>query len=58
MTGFISRALMLAATAALSVVSLPAQESGNAQAGKDIFLKYTCYGCHGFSGQNGRKPGS
>ncbi len=23
------------------------------KAGKDLFLKYTCYGCHGFSGQNG-----
>jgi len=55
MTRFVSRVLMLAATAALSV-RLPAQESGNAEAGKDIFLKYTCYGCHGFSGQNG--PGA
>jgi mono/diheme cytochrome c family protein len=49
-----SRFLVLAAIAALSVVSSPAQE--NAEAGKDIFLKYTCYGCHGFSGQNG--PGA
>src|SRR3974377_1106136 len=28
----------------------------DAKAGQDIFLKYTCYGCHGFSGQNG--PGA
>lgn len=21
--------------------------------GKDLFVKYTCYGCHGFSAQNG-----
>src|SRR5690242_21110570 len=26
---------------------------GDAKAGKDLFVKYTCYGCHGFSGQNG-----
>ena len=25
----------------------------NGRNGKDLFLKYTCYGCHGFSGQNG-----
>ena len=56
MIRIVSRFLVLAAMVALSVVSLPAQESGNAEAGKDIFLKYTCYGCHGFSGQNG--PGA
>jgi mono/diheme cytochrome c family protein len=27
--------------------------TGNAAHGKELFLKYTCYGCHGFSGQNG-----
>jgi mono/diheme cytochrome c family protein len=26
---------------------------GDAKNGKDLFVKYTCYGCHGFSGQNG-----
>src|SRR5947209_1410064 len=30
--------------------------AGNAANGKELFLKYTCYGCHGFSGQNG--PGN
>jgi mono/diheme cytochrome c family protein len=30
--------------------------SGNADHGKDLFLKNTCYGCHGFSGENG--PGA
>jgi len=56
MIRIVARFLVLAAMATLSVISLPAQESGNAEAGKDIFLKYTCYGCHGFSGQNG--PGA
>lgn len=55
MTGFVSRVLSLAAAAALCAVLLPAQD-GNVEAGKDVFLKYTCYGCHGFSGQNG--PGA
>src|SRR5262249_14522326 len=48
------------AVAGLLTTALPAQESasaaGNAGAGRDIFMKYTCYGCHGFSGQNG--PGA
>jgi mono/diheme cytochrome c family protein len=26
---------------------------GDAARGKDLFIKYTCYGCHGFSAQNG-----
>lgn len=30
-----------------------AQDQGDPKKGKDIFLAYTCYGCHGFSGQNG-----
>jgi mono/diheme cytochrome c family protein len=32
----------------------PAAElKGDAARGKDYFVKYTCYGCHGFSAQNG-----
>ena len=45
--------------AALLVPALaPAQQasSGDASRGKDLFLKYSCYACHGFSGQNG--PGA
>jgi len=30
--------------------------SGNAAHGKELFVKYSCYACHGFSGQNG--PGA
>lgn len=30
-----------------------AAPAGNAANGKDLFVKYTCYGCHGFSAQNG-----
>lgn len=26
---------------------------GDATRGKDLFVKYTCYACHGFSAQNG-----
>jgi mono/diheme cytochrome c family protein len=40
---------------ALSAASAAAQ-TGSAASGKELFLKYTCYGCHGFSGQNG--PGN
>ena len=30
--------------------------AGNTAKGKELFLKYSCYACHGFSGQNG--PGA
>ena len=28
-------------------------QSGNAAKGKQFFMDYSCYACHGFSGQNG-----
>jgi mono/diheme cytochrome c family protein len=47
----------------LSMLVLTAAVMANAQApapdaahGKELFLKYSCYACHGFSGQNG--PGA
>ena len=46
----------LAAALGFAVTALNAQQAasgGDAKAGKDLFVKYTCYGCHGFSGQNG-----
>ena len=30
-----------------------AYAQGNAAAGKDLYMKFNCYACHGFSGQNG-----
>ena len=27
--------------------------SGNAQAGKDLYLRYSCYACHGYAGHGG-----
>lgn len=30
-----------------------AASTGDAKNGKELFVKYTCYGCHGFSAQNG-----
>ncbi len=56
MSGRSLRKLAIAAGLVLTAAGLPAQEAGNPANGKDIFLKYTCYGCHGFSGQNG--PGA
>lgn len=49
-------ALMLAML--LFAALLPAQpaSAGDASRGHDLFLKYSCYACHGFSGQNG--PGA
>jgi len=47
--------LLLAAAAANTQTPAPAgtTATGDAKHGKEQFVKYTCYGCHGFSGQNG-----
>jgi mono/diheme cytochrome c family protein len=50
---------VLMRTAALvvpAVLSAQPAPGGDATKGKDLFLKYSCYACHGFSGQNG--PGA
>jgi len=43
-------------TLALAVTAAAQTPEGGAAKGKDLFLKYSCYACHGFSGQNG--PGA
>jgi mono/diheme cytochrome c family protein len=54
--------VLLGAVLSLSAAGLFAQTpgssapAGDAKNGKELFVKYTCYGCHGFSAQNG--PGS
>jgi mono/diheme cytochrome c family protein len=30
-----------------------AAPAGNAQAGKDLYLRYSCYACHGYDGHGG-----
>jgi mono/diheme cytochrome c family protein len=30
-----------------------AQTNSTKSAGKDLYMKFSCYACHGFSGQNG-----
>ena len=40
----------------LVLLATTADAQGNAAHGKELFLKYSCYACHGFSGQNG--PGA
>ena len=30
-----------------------AAAAGNAQAGKDLYLRYSCYACHGYAGHGG-----
>ena len=52
--------LMLPVTAAKAQtpasVSQAARQTGNAKNGGELYLKYSCYACHGYSGQNG--PGT
>ena len=40
----------------LIITSALGQGSGDAAKGKQLFVDYSCYACHGFSGQNG--PGT
>jgi mono/diheme cytochrome c family protein len=40
----------------LVVLAATANAQGNATRGKELFITYSCYACHGFSGQNG--PGA
>ena len=42
--------VILALFAACAQAQTP---SGNAGNGKDLFLKYSCYACHGFDGHGG-----
>ncbi len=48
----------LPAIAALAILGVGSAQTpaGNSTHGKDLFLKNTCYACHGFSGENG--PGA
>ncbi len=43
-------------TAAAQTNSATAATQGNPKAGEALYLKYGCYQCHGYSGQNG--PGA
>ncbi len=40
----------------LVLLAATVNAQGNAAHGKELFVKYSCYACHGFSGQNG--PGA
>src|SRR5215471_20446975 len=53
----IATAAILSLGAAALFAQAPASNNaaptGDAKNGKELFNKYTCYGCHGFSAQNG-----
>ena len=45
---------ILAPAAALAMLTVAAYgQQGNAKKGSKMFVDYSCYACHGFSGQNG-----
>ena len=46
--------LLLAVMAAPVAVSAQSGTSGNADKGKQLFMKQNCYYCHGTTGQGGR----
>src|SRR5215467_2067257 len=37
----------------VAAAQTPPASSGNAQAGKDLYLRYSCYACHGYDGHGG-----
>ncbi len=57
------RRLVVAACVILPIGAVDAQApspptgtqaaTGNAQAGKDLYLRYSCYACHGYAGHGG-----
>jgi mono/diheme cytochrome c family protein len=49
----VALALGAAALFAQAPAGGPSAPAGDAKSGKELFVKYTCYGCHGFSAQNG-----
>jgi mono/diheme cytochrome c family protein len=49
----LSATMLLLAAAANTQTPAGTAPTGDAKHGKELFMKYTCYGCHGFSGQNG-----
>jgi mono/diheme cytochrome c family protein len=34
----------------------PGPPAGDAQKGKDVYLRYSCYACHGYAGHGGAGP--
>ena len=46
-------ALSGAGSAQAPAQTLSAAPTGNAQAGKDLYLRYSCYACHGYDGHGG-----
>ena len=42
---------MIGVLVALAVLQSNPAPSGNAQNGRELFLKYSCYSCHGYNGQ-------
>jgi ubiquinol-cytochrome c reductase cytochrome c subunit len=46
-------ALAAHASAQAPAPTQTAAPAGNAQAGKDLFLRYSCYACHGYDGHGG-----
>ena len=51
----LSRIFMLPVALLVAAVAAQTQApvAGDAKHGKELFVKYSCYACHGFSGQNG-----
>lgn len=47
---------MLAPMAAIAILAGSALGQGNPTKGKQLYMDYSCYACHGYSGQNG--PGA
>jgi mono/diheme cytochrome c family protein len=50
------RPIFVATAQASAASSQAAPAVGNASNGRDLYIKYSCYACHGYSGQNG--PGT
>ena len=55
MRSFLRLALSVVGIASAVAVAAQAQpaSTGNVQAGRDLYLRYSCYACHGYDGHGG-----
>ncbi len=56
MNRFLQSLILMIALLVPAFLAAQQAPAGDASRGKDLFMKYSCYACHGFSGQNG--PGA
>src|SRR6266536_4615690 len=50
---FVAMSVIGVCLSAVAAAQTQPTSSGNLQAGKDLYLRYSCYACHGYDGHGG-----